>query len=277
MMKIAGIITDWSRSQFSQFFSWVKKNYTDTFIEKIEKYLNRFNSYVVPIAALILLISGVVFAIKLSEVTIFFIALAGVFLVFFADYISEKFHEACGAAISANPTTLSSNAYLHLVGYLNIFFSIGLAIAAIYYGIKESSLENFFYFILFSIFIFISNVPVINTDLINLKIDDKSSIATDLIGLFSLTAKSPLYLSSILARIVTIVGSIYVIFMTVKMLAASEIEVFGLLPDSGAAVGILFAGLFYPVIAYFIFMIIFFFADIVLSVLQIKNIGRNDK
>jgi hypothetical protein len=265
------VITDFTRTAFARIYAQCQSLFSERLIANIEKYLNVTNSLLVPLSALIILVAGIVVSIKLSISTPFFGGVGAVFLVFFGDYISEKFHGACRAALEANPTSISSPAYLELAGFLNIFLGIGLVCGGVYFGIQSSSFLIFLGCITGAILVLLSNVPVINPHLINMSIADKSGIASDLIGLFSVNAKSGLYFSTLFSRLLTITGAVLIVVAIYKIMTAKGYVMFAALSDGGIAVAVLFAGLFYPVIAYFFFMIVFFIADILLAILSMKK------
>ena len=138
-MQKLDAITEFSRAQFSRFFLLCKSFFSEELMEKVEKYLNLTNSLLVPLSALIILISALIFSIKMSMAMPLLLAILAVFFVFFGDFISEKFHGACKAAIKSNKTTISSNAYLELIVFLNVFAVIGLLLVGIYSPIDQSS------------------------------------------------------------------------------------------------------------------------------------------
>ena len=267
-------ITKFSRAQFERFFSLCKSFFSEDLVAKIEKYLNFTHSLLIPLSAVIVLISAIIFAIKISSVIPFFLGLIAVVLVFFGDFISEKFHSACCAALEANPTSISSNAYLELIFFLNIFFVVGLVFSGIYFGIQLSSLNIFLGCLAGAALALLTTVPVLNPHIINMSISEKSSAASDLIGLLAIGIKSMLYYSSLLARLVIIAGALLLLVATYQVLTGDRYSYMlqAAMLDGSVALGILFSGLFYPVLVYFLFMILFFVADILLAVLSLKEI-----
>ena len=267
-------ITKFSRAQFERFFSLCKSFFSEDLVAKIEKYLNFTHSLLIPLSAVIILISAIIFAIKISSVIPFFLGLIAVVLVFFGDFISEKFHSACCAALEANPTSISSNAYLELIFFLNIFFVVGLVFSGIYFGIQLSSLNIFLGCLAGAALALLTTVPVLNPHIINMSISEKSSAASDLIGLSTIGIKSMLYYSSLLARLVIIAGALLLLVATYQVLTGDRYSYMlqAAMLDGSVALGILFSGLFYPVLVYFLFMMVFFVADIILAVLSLKEI-----
>ena len=267
-------ITKFSRAQFARFFSICKSFFSEDLVAKIEKYLNFTHSLLIPLSAVIVLISAIIFAIKISSVIPFFLGLIAVVLVFFGDFISEKFHSACCAALEANPTSISSNAYLELIFFLNIFFVVGLVFSGIYFGIQLSSLNIFLGCLAGAALALLTTVPVLNPHIINMSISEKSSAASDLIGLWAIGIKSMLYYSSLFARLVIIAGALLLLVATYQVLTGDRYSYMlqAAMLDGSVALGILFSGLFYPVLVYFLFMMVFFVADIILAVLSLKEI-----
>ena len=261
-------ITKFSRAQFERFFSLCKSFFSEDLVAKIEKYLNFTHSLLIPLSAVIILISAIIFAIKISSATPFFLGFLAVFLVFLGDFISEKFHSACSAALEANPTSISSNAYLELIFFLNIFLIVWLVFSGIYFGIEASSWYILLGCLAGAALGLLAIVPVLNPHIINMSISEKSSAASDLIGLSTIGIKSMLYYSSLLARLVIIAGALLLLVATYHVLA----DDYSAVMHGGIALGVLFSGLFYPVLVYFLFMILFFVADILLAVLSLKEI-----
>ena len=268
-MKNLDIVTEFSRAQFARVFSLCKSFFSEDLIVKLEKYLNFTHSLLVPLSAVIVLISALIFAIKMSSAMLFFLGLIAVVFVFFGDFISEKFHGACRAALKANPTSISSSAYLELIVFLNIFLVVGLVFGGIYFGILASSLNAFLVCFAGAALVLLATVPVLNPHIINMNISEKSGAASDLVGLSAIAIKSMLYYSSLFARLVIIAGALLLLVATYQVLAGNVLLA---MMGGGVALGILFSGLFYPVIVYFLFMIVFFVADILLAILSLKKI-----
>jgi hypothetical protein len=265
-------ITEFSRAQFARFFSLCKSFFSEDLVAKIEKYLNFTHSFLVPLSAVIVLISAIIFAIKISSVLPFFLGLIAVVLVFFGDFISEKFHSACSSALEANPTSISSNAYLELIFFLSTFLVVGLVFSGVYFGIQTSSLNIFLGCLAGAALALLATIPVLNPQIINMSISEKSSAASDLIGLSAIGIKSMLYYSSLFARLVIIVGALLLLVATYQVLTVDRYMVEQAMIDGSVALGILFSGLFYPVLVYLLFMAVFFVADILLAVLSLKEI-----
>ena len=267
-------ITKFSRAQFARFFSICKSFFSEDLVAKIEKYLNFTHSLLIPLSAVIVLISAIIFAIKISSVIPFFLGLIAVVLVFLGDFISEKFHSACSAALEANPTSISSNAYLELIFFLNIFLIVWLVFSGIYFGIEASSWYILLGCLAGAVLGLLAIVPVLNPHIINMSISEKSSAASDLIGLLAIGIKSMLYYSSLFARLVIIAGALLLLVATYQVLTGDRYSYMlqAAMLDGSVALGILFSGLFYPVLVYFLFMILFFVADILLAVLSLKEI-----
>ncbi len=264
-------VTQKTRSLFESFSELMKKHLSEALIAKIEKYLGYTNSVLVPIAAIIVFIAGIVVSIKLSMATPFFAGIGLVFMVFFGDYISEKFHDACRNSLNSNPTSVSSNAYLELVAYLNVFLIVALVIGGFWFAIKAANIDVLLWCLGLAILTLISTIPILSPHLINLRVSDDSGIASDLIALSSTGIKSALYFSRLVSRLITIAGSILVLIALFDVIRATGWATFAAVTKGGAGIGVLFAGLFYPVIAYFLFMLVFFVADIILAILSLKK------
>ncbi|MBB44060.1 MAG: hypothetical protein CMM44_09890 [Rhodospirillaceae bacterium] len=268
-MKKLDAITDFSRAQFARFFLLCKSFFSEKLMEKVENYLNLTNSLLVPLSAIIILISAVIFSIKMSTATPLLLAVLAVFFLFFGDFISEKFHGACKAAIKSNQTSISSNAYLELIVFLNVFSVIGLVLGGIYFAIDESSLTIFLGCLAAAVLILLSTVPVLNPHIINMSISTNSGAASDLVGIIAISLKTLLYYSKLFSRLVIIVGGVIMVIAAFGALAEDMSSI--MRGVNGLA--ILMVGFFYPVIVYIWFLLIFAIADILLAVLSIKDIN----
>jgi len=267
-MQKLDAITEFSRAQFSRFFLFCKSIFSEQFMEKIEKYLNLTNSLLVPLSALIILVSGLIFSIKMSMAMPLLLAILAVFFVFFGDFISEKFHSACKAAIKSNQTSISSSAYLELIVFLNVFTAIGLLLVGIYSAIDESSLTIFLGCLAAAVLILLSTVPVLNPHIINMSISKNSGAASDLVGIIAISLKTLLYYSKLFSRLVIIGGGVLLVIAVYGALA----EDISAVMNGGTGLIILMVGFFYPVIVYIWFLLIYAIADILLAVLSIKDI-----
>lgn len=268
-MQKLDAITEFSRAQFSRFFLLCKSFFSEELIEKIEKYLNLTNSLLVPLSALIILISALIFSIKMSMAMPLLLAILAVFFVFFGDFISEKFHGACKAAIKSNKTSISSNAYLELIVFLNVFAVIGLLLGGIYLAIDESSLTILLGCLAAAVLILLSTIPVLNPHIINMSISTNSGAAGDLVGIIAISLKTLLYYSKLFSRLVIIGGGVLLVIAAYGALAEDISAVI----NGGTGLAILMVGFFYPVIVYIWFLLIYAIADILLAVLSIKDIN----
>ena len=215
----------------------------------------------------------VVFASILFLVFPFFLVF---FLVFFFlillllllfSFLSEGFHEACEALIKNNPTYISNQAYLTFTAVFTFLSSVLLFLTGIYALIEDpmqlGPLANSG-IIVFSIYLLVTTAPLFNPALINLNVSKESSAADDLIGLMSLNLKSVLFQEKLLSRILILMASL----MFIWGIFDSDITMFF------GALGILSLGIFFPLIAYLVFIFFYAIYSVFQAILHIPKLNK---
>ena len=268
---------DLSRKYFSNFYSLLKKNLSDNITSFLFRLANVIYNVIVPITALVILIVGIVFAFKTGMFSVLIVAFLLSFLVFFGDYIASKFNEANSQIISSNETRISTNAYLELSAFINIFAAIFLPILTLIAWINSPYLVSFAGVIgalFLSLILILMTIPLLNPKLINLSVTKESTVAEDFITITTVLFKIMTFYANLIAKIITILGSVLVIIYGFSVIASSGFEIM----DNGLqfliGIGIVSGGLFFPVIIYLVFLYIFLIADIILSILSIRRISK---
>ena len=268
---------DLSRKYFSNFYSLLKKNLSDNITSFLFRLANIIYNVIVPITALVILIVGIVFAFKTGMFSVLIVAILLSFLVFFGDYIASKFNDANSQIISSNETRISTNAYLELSAFINIFVAIFLPILTLIAWINSPYLVSFAGVIgalFLSLILILMTIPLLNPKLINLIVTKESTVAEDFITITTVLFKIMTFYANLIAKIITILGSVLVIIYGFSVIASSGFEIM----DNGLqflmGIGIVSGGLFFPVIIYLVFLYVFLIADIILSILSIRRISK---
>jgi hypothetical protein len=268
---------DLSRKYFSNFYSLLKENLSDNITSFLFRLANIIYNVIVPITALVILIVGIVFAFKTGMFSVLIVAILLSFLVFFGDYIASKFNDANSQIISSNETRISTNAYLELSAFINIFVAIFLPILTLIAWINSPYLVSFAGVIgalFLSLILILMTIPLLNPKLINLIVTKESTVAEDFITITTVLFKIMTFYANLIAKIITILGSVLVIIYGFSVIASSGFEIM----DNGLqflmGIGIVSGGLFFPVIIYLVFLYVFLIADIILSILSIRRISK---
>jgi hypothetical protein len=270
-------VIDLSRRYFSNFYSLLKDNLSDNITTFLFRIANLIYNVIVPINALVILIVGIAFAFKTGIFSVLIIAILFSFLVFFGDYIASKFNEANSQIISSNETRISTNAYLELSAFINIFVAIILPILTLITWIYSPylvGLTGVIAALFLSLILILMTIPLLNPKLINLSVTKESTVAEDFITITTVLLKIMTFYANLIAKIITILGSVLVIIYGFSVIASSGFEIM----DNGLqflmGIGIVSGGLFFPVIMYLVFLYVFLIADIILSILSIRRISK---
>ena len=270
-------VIDLSRRYFSNFYSLLKDNLSDnitTFLFRIAKLIY---NVIVPINALVILIVGIAFAFKTGIFSVLIIAILFSFLVFFGDYIASKFNDANSQIISSNETRISTNAYLELSAFINIFVAIFLPILTLIAWIYSPylvGLTGVIAALFLSLILILMTIPLLNPKLINLSVTNESTVAEDFITITTVLLKIMTFYANLIAKIITILGSVLVIIYGLSVIASSDFEIMYNGLQFLMGLGIVSGGLFFPVIIYLVFLYVFLVADIILSILSIRRISK---
>jgi hypothetical protein len=270
-------VIDLSRRYFSNFYSLLKDNLSDNITTFLFRIANLIYNVIVPINALVILIVGIAFAFKTGIFSVLIIAILFSFLVFFGDYIASKFNEANSQIISSNETRISTNAYLELSAFINIFVAIILPILTLITWIYSPylvGLTGVIAALFLSLILILMTIPLLNPKLINLSVTKESTVAEDFITITTVLLKIMTFYANLIAKIITILGSVLVIIYGLSVIASSDFEIMYNGLQFLMGLGIVSGGLFFPVIIYLVFLYVFLVADIILSILSIRRISK---
>jgi len=270
-------VIDLSRRYFSNFYSLLKDNLSDNITTFLFRIANLIYNVIVPINALVILIVGIAFAFKTGIFSVLILAILFSFLVFFGDYIASKFNDANSQIISSNETRISTNAYLELSAFINIFVAIILPILTLITWIYSPylvGLTGVIAALFLSLILILMTIPLLNPKLINLSVTNESTVAEDFITITTVLLKIMTFYANLIAKIITILGSVLVIIYGLSVIASSDFEIMYNGLQFLMGLGIVSGGLFFPVIIYLVFLYVFLVADIILSILSIRRISK---
>ena len=270
-------VIDLSRRYFSNFYSLLKENLSENITSFLFRIANLIYNVIIPINALVILLVGIVFAFKTGIFSVLILAILFAFLVFFGDYIASKFNDANSQIISSNETRISTNAYLELSAFINIFVAIILPILTLIAWIYSPylvGLTGVIAALFLSLILILMTIPLLNPKLINLSVTKESTVAEDFITITTVLLKIMTFYANLIAKIITILGSVLVIIYGLSVIASSDFEIMYNGLQFLMGLGIVSGGLFFPVIIYLVFLYVFLVADIILSILSIRRISK---
>jgi len=178
------------------------------------------------------------------------------------SYLAKDFHGACENLISANGTTVSNNAILRVSAIVYvlsaaIFFLVFLA--SFFTGDISQSLQ----FLILAVLGYMSAGTMFNPSLININISSDSSAGEDFITIFSIGFKTTLYFQRIISSLFILWGIITFIEI---MFDFSNNYI-----DGAWAYGLIAAGIGFPLVAYIMFIIVWFVNSLFLDILSLKR------
>ncbi len=233
------------------------------FISSLTKMLESFHSPAVLISTLLVFISGakVFFGGDISYAL--YVAIAAPIGLLVLSYFAESFHSACEDLITSNETTLSNSAFLRFAAVLNFLLSLALFIGGIISLIKGLDIGISIGAFISAFFLLLSTAPLFNPTLLNVIVTKESTSGEDFIALLTINLKSLVFFEKILSRLLIISGGVCLIF-------SFFFEIYYLL----LGLGLLTAGIVFPVVIYLFFLFFYFFYSLLLSILAIRKISN---
>jgi hypothetical protein len=229
---------------------------------KLNKISKKIHSSLVGLAIVFSTLLLIILYIYTGEGYYVTYAVASILVLLFVSYLANDFHSACENLISANKTTLSSNAILRFSAIFSLIMSALLvlgALASFFTGEIEQSLTLLF----FALILYISAGTLFHPSLINIEVTKDSSSGEDFITLFSSGLKSFVYFERIIASLLIITG----IFQIISILIRYEF----LYADLYSVAGFILGGIAFPLLAYLIFTILWFVNSILLAILSLRR------
>lgn len=243
---------------FNNFVGFLKRVTRVEIIKKLEKFSESIYSSALIISCFIIFIVGLILYGKSQIGWVLPLAILGPIIILFIAYLAKDFHEACSGLIKSNTTSLGNHAFLRFGAITSLIFSVVTFIAA-FLAMFNGSLAVTIWFLLVSLFLFISAGTQFNPSLLNVEVNKKSSAGEDFIAIFSLSLKSLVYFEKMISTILVVLGNVYLI----SNLITQKIGFFF------SGLGFLYAGISFPILIYIFFIIFWFFNSIFLSILSL--------
>ena len=189
-------------------------------------------------------------------------AILSIIGLLFISYLAKDFHSACENLISANKTTLSSNAILRFSAIFSLIMAVLLLLGSLV-SFFTGEIEQSLTFLLSALILYISAGTLFNPSLINVEVIKDSSSGEDFITLFSSGLKSFVYFERIISSLLIIIGIFQIIAMLIKYKF--------LYADLYLVGGFILGGIAFPLLAYLIFTILWFINSILLAILSLRK------
>ena len=178
------------------------------------------------------------------------------------SYLAKDFHVACEGLISANKTTLRSNAILRFSAILTLLIAV-ISFLASLVSFFTGDIDLSLLLLLYTLLLYINAGTLFNPSLINISISSDSTSGEDFITIFSSGLKSFVYFERIISSLLILSG----IFQIIEII----IDYNFYFSDMYMAGGLIAAGIAFPLIAYLLFTILWFVNSLLLAILSLKR------
>ena len=182
--------------------------------------------------------------------------------VLILSYLAKDFHGACEGLISANKTTLRSNAILRFSAILTLLIAVITFLASLV-SFFTGDIDLSLLLLLYTLLLYINAGTLFNPSLINISISSDSTSGEDFITIFSSGLKSFVYFERIISSLLILSG----IFQIIEII----IDYNFYFSDMYMAGGLIAGGIAFPLIAYLLFTILWFVNSLLLAILSLKR------
>ena len=229
---------------------------------KLNEISKKIHSLLIVLAIIFLTILFIVVSIYAGDGQYITYAVMSIVGLLVLSYLSKDFHGACEVLISSNRTTLSNNAILRFYAITTILISAVTLLGAIV-SFFNGDIELFIILLIYTLLLYMSAGTLFNPSLININISSDSSSGEDLITIFSSGLKSFVYLQRIISSLLILIG----IIKTIEVIVDYSFY----FDDMYFAAGLIAGGIAFPILAYLLFLILWFVYSIFLSILSLKR------
>jgi hypothetical protein len=242
---------------------------SETFFFENEKWIGRIGNFSAILSAISILIIGCRTAIKDDSFNVFLISIAGFLMVLLVQYVAIKFVEPTIKSIKNIQTSVSDESVLDIIALLFFLSGIIAFCTSVYFAIKFDNFKLF----LIGVGVFFSTCYAaclyINPKLVNIVVVESQGPAEDAIGICSSIIKVSSRLSVIAFGITIAIGTMLLIKGMIDLFndKVYMYEIFG-------SLWILGAGLTYPIISYFSFILVMLNFQLLSTVLKITHYLR---
>ncbi len=229
---------------------------------KLNDISKKIHSLLTVLAIIFLTLLFIVLAIYSGSGLFITYAVLSIIGLLILSYLAKDFHGACEVLISSNRTTISNNAILRFYAILSMLVAVLTFLGSIvlfFDGQIDLSITLLFYTLL----LYMSAGTLFNPSLININVSLDSSSGEDLITIFSSGLKSLLYFERIISSLIIVSG----IIKTIEVIVDYDF----MYADIYWAGGLIAGGIAFPLLAYFLFLILWFIYSIFLAILSLKK------
>jgi hypothetical protein len=261
-------ITSKSTGFWGGVINFIKKILNEGIVTTIIAKLSTAGIYAMVLAALAILAIAILSAVKNSEVSHIFIGLFLVFALSLTQYFASRFMDSGERVISSTPTRMGSDALIEAIALITFLLALGSLVGGIISTLQSDELWP----AMVGIALFLSGMLIVgislNPAMLNINIGESSSAGQEAIGIISFGYKSWLRAIPAVFGILSILGSLQLVWGFIKMLVGDL--------DTGIAIGssggiMVFVGGLYPVIGLLIFLFSYLTIDIISSILSIPG------
>jgi len=245
--------------RFVEFLKYITRLEIMVKLNNISKKTHSLLTVLAIIFLTILFIVVSIYANNGQYITYAVMSIAGLLVL---SYLAKDFHGACEVLITSNRTTLSNNAILRFYAILSILTSAVTFLGAVF-SFFNGDIQLFIILLIYTLLLFMTAGTLFNPSLININISSDSSSGEDLITIFSSSLKSFVYLQRIISSLLILSGIIKII----EIIADYSFY----FDDMYLAGGLIAGGIAFPLLAYLLFLILWFVYSIFLSILSLKR------
>ena len=267
---------DFSNQLIDKLIRFFRKAISVDFFLQSELNLEKSASFAAPVAAIVGLLIGLTAAIKTDSFIAFLLGIGWVIAIAVGYYIGSKFLVSCKTVVHNNPTRISSQEYIDVIGLIGVLGIIFVALGGLIFSIKMSSPEILKWTVIILIALIFTVCFSLHPNLVSTSVDKNSSAGEDAIAIFAFGYKASVRLAGIIFGAATIFGTINLIIGLFRIISGNGFEIFiGGLGSIGGIYQVL-GGLAYPFLAYVFFVLFYLAVDLMKAILSIptNGIGR---
>lgn len=243
------------------------------FFIQSEQRLERAASYAAPVSAVVGLLIGLTAAIKTDSFIAFLLGIGWVIAIAVGYYIGSKFLVSCKTVVHNNPTRISSQEYIDVIGLIGVLGIIFVALGGLVLSIKMSSPEVLKWTAIILVALIFSVCFSLHPSLVSTRVDTNSSAGEDAIAILAFGYKASVRLAGIIFGAATIFGTINLIFGLFRIIKGSGFEIYSGGLESIEGVSQVLGGLAYPFLAYVFFVLFYLAVDLMKAILSIPGSG----
>ncbi len=229
---------------------------------KLNEISKKIHSLLTLLAIVFLTLLFIVLAIYTGSGQYITYAVLSVIGLLILSYLAKDFHGACEVLITSNRTTISNNAILRFYAILSVLIAVLTLLGSIV-SFFSGEIDLSFTLLFYTLLLYMSAGTLFNPSLININVSTDSSSGEDFITIFSSGLKSFVYFERIISSLLIFSG----IIKTIEVIADYNF----MYADMYWAGGLIAGGIAFPLIAYLLFIILWFINSIFLAILSLKK------